>query len=316
MNDVAAVAQVELNVYRRAIGWYELGGTSAASPLVAGMYARAGRAGSAGPDFSYSHTSQFSDVTTGSNGSCGGSILCTAGAGYDAPTGNGTPNVAVLAGYPDISAVSPRAGSNLGNVPITVTGQNFTSGMRIQFDGIDATQVSCTPTTCSALTPYSPGSPANRDVHITAFNEANGKRSLPSPRDLFTVLAEASPLGPTNCTATRLLCEKDVGVACDAPSGDASLWLQQWNGTGWADVSAGVVVSGSQVSLVAHSMVPTGPGPDSIHVCAINGGGVACGDAMSIELHDAMCCPPAGGCVKPRPYWNFATCKCERAPQQ
>jgi hypothetical protein len=32
------------------------------------------------------------DVTTGSNGFCLGSYLCTAGPGYDAPTGVGTPN--------------------------------------------------------------------------------------------------------------------------------------------------------------------------------------------------------------------------------
>jgi len=31
-------------------------------------------------------------VTSGSNGSCGGSNLCTAGRGWDGPTGNGTPN--------------------------------------------------------------------------------------------------------------------------------------------------------------------------------------------------------------------------------
>jgi hypothetical protein len=32
------------------------------------------------------------DVTSGSNGSCSSSYLCTAKTGYDGPTGNGTPN--------------------------------------------------------------------------------------------------------------------------------------------------------------------------------------------------------------------------------
>jgi hypothetical protein len=31
------------------------------------------------------------DVTSGRNGACGGSYLCTAKTGYDGPTGNGTP---------------------------------------------------------------------------------------------------------------------------------------------------------------------------------------------------------------------------------
>jgi hypothetical protein len=42
--------------------------------------------------FPYSHLSSLFDVTSGSNGSCGGTYLCTAVAGFDGPTGNGTPN--------------------------------------------------------------------------------------------------------------------------------------------------------------------------------------------------------------------------------
>jgi hypothetical protein len=40
----------------------------------------------------YQNPDQLFDVTSGSNGSCGGSYLCTAGPGYDGPTGWGTPN--------------------------------------------------------------------------------------------------------------------------------------------------------------------------------------------------------------------------------
>ena len=32
------------------------------------------------------------DITIGSNGSCGGTYLCTAGTGYDGPTGLGVPS--------------------------------------------------------------------------------------------------------------------------------------------------------------------------------------------------------------------------------
>ena len=31
-------------------------------------------------------------MTSGTNGSCGGTYFCTAGSGYDGPTGLGTPN--------------------------------------------------------------------------------------------------------------------------------------------------------------------------------------------------------------------------------
>jgi len=79
--------------YQGQSGWFQVGGTSLASPLVGAVYALAGNAGSVTyGSYPYSHTSSLHDVTTGSNGSCGGSYLCTAGPGYDGPTGLGTPN--------------------------------------------------------------------------------------------------------------------------------------------------------------------------------------------------------------------------------
>jgi subtilase family serine protease len=72
-------------------GWLLFGGTSVASPIIASMYALAGNAGSVTyGSYPYSHTSSVNDITSGSNGSCG-SLLCTAGPGYDGPTGLGTP---------------------------------------------------------------------------------------------------------------------------------------------------------------------------------------------------------------------------------
>jgi subtilase family serine protease len=73
-------------------GWYQVGGTSLASPVIASVYALAGNASSTEyGSYPYMHSSSLFDVTSGSNGSCGGSYLCTAGAGYDGPTGLGTP---------------------------------------------------------------------------------------------------------------------------------------------------------------------------------------------------------------------------------
>jgi subtilase family serine protease len=74
-------------------GWFQVGGTSLASPLTAAVYALAGNAGTTvDGSYPYAHTSALHDVTSGSNGSCGGSYLCTGVVGYDGPTGNGTPN--------------------------------------------------------------------------------------------------------------------------------------------------------------------------------------------------------------------------------
>jgi hypothetical protein len=74
-------------------GWLVFGGTSVAAPLVAGLYGANGGAVNYGSD-PYAHVSSLFDVTSGSNGSCGGFYPCTGGAGYDGPTGLGTPNTA------------------------------------------------------------------------------------------------------------------------------------------------------------------------------------------------------------------------------
>jgi subtilase family serine protease len=74
-------------------GWLVFGGTSVSAPIIGAVYALAGNAGAITyGSFSYSHLSSMFDVVSGSNGSCGGSYLCTGKAGYDGPTGNGTPN--------------------------------------------------------------------------------------------------------------------------------------------------------------------------------------------------------------------------------
>ncbi|HVE84178.1 MAG TPA: S53 family peptidase [Myxococcales bacterium] len=75
--------------YQGLKGWITVGGTSLAAPIVAGVYAQAGTGlSNANP---YSHTSSLWDITSGSNGSCG-NYLCNAGAGFDGPTGLGSPN--------------------------------------------------------------------------------------------------------------------------------------------------------------------------------------------------------------------------------
>ncbi len=100
VGDVSAVADPNTGVsvydsyaYQGQSGWLVFGGTSVSSPIIASVYALAGNAsGITYGSYPYSHTGSLNDVTSGSNGSCGGSYLCTAKPGYDGPTGLGTPN--------------------------------------------------------------------------------------------------------------------------------------------------------------------------------------------------------------------------------
>jgi hypothetical protein len=81
------------DVFAATDGDQLVGGTSLSSPLTASVYALAGNESSTvDGSYPYAHTSSSHDVTSGSNGSCGGSYLCTGVVGYDGPTGNGTPN--------------------------------------------------------------------------------------------------------------------------------------------------------------------------------------------------------------------------------
>jgi hypothetical protein len=95
--DVSAVADPNTGVavYQTygASGWSVYGGTSASAPIIASVYALAGTPGAADypASYPYAHPGNLFDVTSGSNGSCG-SPMCTAGTGWDGPTGLGTPN--------------------------------------------------------------------------------------------------------------------------------------------------------------------------------------------------------------------------------
>ena len=75
-------------------GWQVFGGTSVGSSVIASVYALAGTPGTSDrPNiYPYSHTASLFDVTSGNNGTCSPAVLCTAGAGWDGPTGLGTPN--------------------------------------------------------------------------------------------------------------------------------------------------------------------------------------------------------------------------------
>jgi subtilase family serine protease len=79
--------------YWGSSGWFQVGGTSLSSPLVAGVFALAGGTSSVSYAASvpYSHPGALHDVTSGSSGSCG-TIMCNGSTGYDGPTGLGTPN--------------------------------------------------------------------------------------------------------------------------------------------------------------------------------------------------------------------------------
>lgn len=71
--------------------WLVFGGTSVSAPIIGSIYAANNLRPTAASTIWQSGITGKRDVMTGSNGACNGSYLCTAGIGYDGPTGWGTP---------------------------------------------------------------------------------------------------------------------------------------------------------------------------------------------------------------------------------
>ncbi|MGJ5752437.1 immune inhibitor A peptidase M6 [Streptomyces puniciscabiei] len=134
-------------------GWAVYGGTSASSPIIASVYALAGTPGASDypAKYPYSHTGNLYDVTSGNNGSCSPSYFCTAGTGYDGPTGWGTPN----------GTAAFTSGSTGGNT-VTVTNpgsQSTTTGSSVSL------QIKATDSGGASLTYSASGLPTGLSIN-------------------------------------------------------------------------------------------------------------------------------------------------------
>ncbi len=126
-----------LMVYGSAMGgWWQYGGTSLATPLVAAYEAITGVNGTT-PQWVYGDSALLNDPVAGSSGDCPPDILyiCQAGAGYDGPTGVGSISGAVVAGAPGIGGPSFGSGTDntytegVGATTATVSGGVYPNGL-------------------------------------------------------------------------------------------------------------------------------------------------------------------------------------------
>jgi subtilase family serine protease len=178
--DVSAVAdpQTGVAVYQTygGSGWAVYGGTSASAPLIASVYALAGTPGATEKPASdpYAHTGNLFDVTTGSNGSCSPTALCKGTAGWDGPTGLGTPN----------GTAAFKAGGGGGNT-VTVTNPGSKTGT---VGTATSLQIQASDSGGLALTYSASGLPTGLSI-----NSSTGLISgTPSAAGTFTVTASAS----------------------------------------------------------------------------------------------------------------------------
>ncbi|MEY9856978.1 N-acetylneuraminic acid mutarotase [Catenulispora sp. GAS73] len=129
--DISAVADPKtgLAVYDTLgqPGWVQVGGTSLSAPLITAMYALAGTPAAGTYPVTYPYAfggNHLFDVTKGSDGSCG-NVLCTAGPGWDGPTGLGTPNgvtALTLGSFGTATGtLTSSAGSPIANASVVLT---------------------------------------------------------------------------------------------------------------------------------------------------------------------------------------------------
>ncbi len=109
-------------------GWGVYGGTSASSPIIAGIYALAGTPNASDyPNaYPYNWTNHLNDVAAGNNGTCANPSWCASRAGWDGPTGLGTPSTAsafspigsVDGTVHEFNLIGKVTGSQLAGLPI------------------------------------------------------------------------------------------------------------------------------------------------------------------------------------------------------
>jgi hypothetical protein len=164
-NDVAADADPNTGaaIYDSSaqthVGWWEYGGTSEATPIIAAVFALAGNDGNNGnnaADSIYTHTGDLNEVTASNNGTCTESVLCTAtGAAntYNGPTGWGTPD--------GITGFESNSASTGNTITVTSPGnQTGTVGTAISGLQISATDSA----TGQTLTYTAAGLPAGLSI--------------------------------------------------------------------------------------------------------------------------------------------------------
>ncbi|CAG6396283.1 Putative Ig domain-containing protein [Actinacidiphila cocklensis] len=263
--DVSAVADpaTGLAVYDsyQASGWQVYGGTSASSPIIASVYALAGTpaAGSTPASYPYAHTSALNDVTTGTNGSCGSSYLCTAKAGYDGPTGLGTPNGTAAftnggsTGGNTVTVTNPgNQSTKVGTaVSLQVSATDSASGQTLTYSA--AGLPAGLSISSSGLISGTPTTTGSSSVTVTAKDSTNasGTASFTWTVTSTTGGCTASQLltnpgfesGATGWTASSGVIDSSTGAP--AHSGSYKAWLDGYGTTHTDTVSQSVTIPAS-----------------------------------------------------------------------
>jgi hypothetical protein len=202
--DVSAVADPNTGVAVYQSGaWQVYGGTSVSSPLVAAIFTLLDLNGQT-PQFAWTHTSDFYDVTSGKNGTCG-TIECTAGVGYDGPTGWGTPNGTALAGG---TSSSSSSGSSSGSTSSSGSSSGSTSSSGSS-SGSSSSSSGSSSGSSSSSSGSSSGSSSSSSGSSSGGSSSGGSSSSGGGSCSHAVCSSGVPLTTSCSTCAGDVCAKD-----------------------------------------------------------------------------------------------------------
>jgi hypothetical protein len=266
-------------------GWQVFGGTSVASPIIASVFAMAPppAAGAYPVQYPYASTGSLFDVTSGSNGSCGGSYLCTGAAGYDGPTGLGTPNGVAAFGPPsgpppsnDFSiSVSPTAGAVAVGSGTTATVSTATTSGSAQSVSLSASGLPSGASASFSPTGLTSGGSSTLTLSTTA--------STPTGTYPITITGTAAS-GSHSATFT-------LTVSGTPPPNDFSLSVSPTSGAATAGNAATATVSTATTSGSAQSVSLSASGLPSGASASFSPAGVTSGGSSTVTISTSASTP-------------------------
>ncbi|MHB8263301.1 MAG: IPT/TIG domain-containing protein [Acidimicrobiales bacterium] len=170
---------------------------------------------------------------------------------------------------PVVRYVSPPFGSPSGGTTVTVTGTGFSSSSTVNFGTSPATNVSCTSTSCTAV---SPAGTAGQAVNVTVTTSTLASYSTPA--DLFTYYGSGTggsyaPLSPVRIVDTRCGTTSPPGFCANEhlPSQNSSLKTLTPNTPVTVSVGgiAGIPLTATAVAVNVTAVNPAGNGYISVY---------------------------------------------------
>lgn len=218
--------------------WYEIGGTSLSSPLIAGMFALTGGVPSSTTASSIPYSlfsgSNYHDITSGND--CAGSVTthCTASTGFDTPSGLGSPSgVSGFMGMlsPAASLATSDVTQNQVKLTWAASGASGITGYYVYRNNTQIASVTGTSYTDTGLTPNT-----GYNYYVVAHNGSGGLS------------------GPSAAAAATTYYSEDINEDGHINLLDLSILASKWGQTsnlGRADINGDGKVDLLDLSLLA-----------------------------------------------------------------